>query len=333
MPRWASVPGLSTFGVQADNCNALLVAPQAQAPAITKTEYRMTWFKVDDKSAFHEKVIAAGDAAWGLLCRAGAWSSGHGTDGLVPSQIARTLCPLRSRWDALVRVELVYKTADGYVIRGFLKWNPSAEEVAKKRESRANAGRAGGVSSGNVRSKREAIASPTVEAPCFNKNEPPSRPVPSRPESEDPPVSPPLVAAAVAAPGEAAPSPAPQAKRGRPKMGKTACPSSDDPNVATWLDEHALPALSSKFGADVAKMLDWHRSNGKMMADWAATWRNWARSERAPHPVGPADGHAPPRTAWVEPEPAPFTFARPVDGPPVEPVGDLAALLKLASGL
>lgn len=288
----------------------------------------MTWFKVDDKSAFHEKVIAAGDAAWGLLCRAGAWSSGHGTDGLVPSQIARTLCPLRSRWDALVRVELVYKTADGYVIRGFLKWNPSAEEVAKKRESRANAGRAGGVISGNVRSKREAIASPTVEAPCFNKNEPPSRPVPSRPESEDPPVGPP-------SPPTLPAEPVANTKPAKSTKG-TRCPESVDPEAPAWLEDHGIPALSSKFGADVAMMLDHFAAappSKAVKSNWAATWRNWAKSPIGSHPVGPADGHATPRTAWVEPEPPPFTFARPVDGPPVEPVGDLAALLKLASGL
>ena len=136
--------------------------------------------------------------------------------------------------------------------------------------------------------------------------------------------------AAVAAPGPVGPDTKP--KRGRPKMGKTACPSSDDPNVAEWLDEHALPALSSKFGADVAKMLDWHRSNGKMMADWAATWRNWARSERAPHPVGPADGHAPKVTERDEPKPPPPLFPVPANFDPNDTITDLSKLVRFASG-
>ena len=43
----------------------------------------MSWFRIDDKSAFHRKVLKAGNEAWGAICRAGAVSAGEGTDGRV----------------------------------------------------------------------------------------------------------------------------------------------------------------------------------------------------------------------------------------------------------
>ena len=43
----------------------------------------MSWFKLDDKSTFHRKVVAAGNAAWGAFCRLGTHSSDQGTDGVV----------------------------------------------------------------------------------------------------------------------------------------------------------------------------------------------------------------------------------------------------------
>lgn len=101
----------------------------------------MTWFKVDDKSAFHEKVLRAGDAAWGLLCRAGAWSSGQGTDGRIPAHVAKLLCSAKARWSSLVEAGLVHATDDGgFEIHDFLQWNPSADQVAAKREARSAAG-------------------------------------------------------------------------------------------------------------------------------------------------------------------------------------------------
>ena len=294
----------------------------------------MTWFKVDDKSAFHEKVIAAGDAAWGLFCRAGAWSSGHATDGLVPSQIARTLCPLRSRWDALVAADLVYRSADGYVIRGFLKWNPSAEEVAKKRESRAIAGRNGGISSGHARSKREAIASPTVEAPCFNKNEPPSRPVPSRPRSE-PPVCPPTPEpAAVAAPGPVGPDTSDARKVfeayvecWREHVGRGATPVLTDKRrkaIRARIAEHGLKAVECAARGIWAS--EWHRENGQTSLDLAM--RDAAHVERFALLVAPPAERAP----WVAPEPTPPPMPFRVVDPDGPVITNLADLLKLASG-
>lgn len=103
----------------------------------------MTWFKIDDKSAFHAKVMAAGNEAWGAVCRAGAWSSAHGTDGFIPDQIANTIAK-KNVWKRaetcgeVGKHGLVDRVDGGWQIHDFLEWNPSAKEVEEKRASIRN---------------------------------------------------------------------------------------------------------------------------------------------------------------------------------------------------
>ena len=46
----------------------------------------MAWFKVDDKLAFHPKVLTAGNTAIGLWVRAGAWSADQLQTDLSPNR-------------------------------------------------------------------------------------------------------------------------------------------------------------------------------------------------------------------------------------------------------
>jgi hypothetical protein len=138
----------------------------------------MTWFKLDEKSTFHAKVIAAGNQAWGALCRAGTWCSEHGTDGLFTSDIALVIEPARKVWAKLESVGLIHATDRGWSIHDFTVYNPTAQEVLEKREARAKSGSAGGRRSGEVRSnskqepsKNEAIASP-VASPLLRQCSP-----------------------------------------------------------------------------------------------------------------------------------------------------------------
>lgn len=113
----------------------------------------MTWFRVDDKSAFHRKVTDVGNEAWGALCRAGAWSSDHLTDGRVPWSVALTIAS-KKIWERLFVTGLCERlegTTD-FLIHDFLDWNPSKEQVLELRQHRSQAGRRGGVA------KREAKA-------------------------------------------------------------------------------------------------------------------------------------------------------------------------------
>lgn len=113
----------------------------------------MTWFRVDDKSAFHRKVTDVGNEAWGALCRAGAWSSDHLTDGRVPWSVALTIAS-KKIWERLFVTGLCERlegTTD-FLIHDFLDWNPSREQVLELRQHRSQAGRRGGVA------KRQALA-------------------------------------------------------------------------------------------------------------------------------------------------------------------------------
>lgn len=153
----------------------------------------MTWFKIDDKSAFHRKVLRVGNEAWGAFCRAGAVSSSEGTDGRFTADTAAAIAPAKV-WAKLIDAGLVDRI-DGSTdlqIHDFLVYNPSASQVQAKRQARAIAGAIGGKRSGEARSNSEAngeaIAS-VVRSNCLPVasyiSEPPSRPVPTQPEKRE----------------------------------------------------------------------------------------------------------------------------------------------------
>ena len=131
----------------------------------------MTWLKIDDGFHCHPKVEAVGNAAAGLYVRCLAYCSQHSTDGFVPDSIAKRY----GTGTQIARVSaanLWRKVDGGYMVDDFLDFNPSAEKVQRIRKERAEAGRLGGIKSGETRrSKSEANASGLVEP----------RPVPSRP--------------------------------------------------------------------------------------------------------------------------------------------------------
>lgn len=138
----------------------------------------MTWFRIDDKFHDHRKVRALGKSrpgAVGLWTLCGTWSADNTSDGFVPDQIV-------ARWDArkrlaatLCRVGLWHEVEingeHGYQFHQWEEHQPTREQVLHRRQVRADAGRLGGVKSGQTRrSKNEALASPLAE--------PPTRPVP-----------------------------------------------------------------------------------------------------------------------------------------------------------
>lgn len=173
----------------------------------------MTWFKVDDKSAFHSKVIAAGNEAWGALCRAGAWSSGEFTDGFIPDRIALMIATKRS-WNRLEtcggpgKIGLVERVSDGWQIHDFTFWNLPAEvakaeqafrhdRARKAAEARWNAHhdappkesikQAGSNATDDAKSNATSIANSKAQAHASRAPDPvPSRPVPSGIQSPDP---------------------------------------------------------------------------------------------------------------------------------------------------
>lgn len=105
----------------------------------------MTWFKIDDKSSFHPKILAVGNEVWGAVCRAGAWSSSQLTDGKIPWAIATKIAP-KSVWKKAFFSQLCEPTDDPkfFQLHDYLDWNQSREQVLQLRALRSEAGRAGG---------------------------------------------------------------------------------------------------------------------------------------------------------------------------------------------
>lgn len=94
----------------------------------------MPWFKLDENFANHPKVTKAGNAATGLWVRCAAYSAQYLTDGHIPSEIARDFGRPREI-AALVETGLWLPCDDddGYVMRDYLDYNPSKEQVLAER--------------------------------------------------------------------------------------------------------------------------------------------------------------------------------------------------------
>ncbi|WP_280381024.1 hypothetical protein [Nocardia wallacei] len=119
---------------------------------------------VDDGAAFHPKFVAAGNAACGLWMRAGAWSQQNLTEGFIPADVARTLGSA-AQIRKLVTVKLWHEEPGGYQFHEWGQRQMSKAEILERRRKRAEAGRLGGVRSGQSRrGKAEASASTKNEA-------------------------------------------------------------------------------------------------------------------------------------------------------------------------
>jgi hypothetical protein len=75
----------------------------------------MAWFRLEGRGAFHHKVLAAGNEAYGAWCRAGQWSSDQLTDGFVPRAVAEQIAKPKV-WAKLIAARLVDDVDAGYQI-------------------------------------------------------------------------------------------------------------------------------------------------------------------------------------------------------------------------
>lgn len=158
----------------------------------------MTWLRIDDAFYDHPKVVQAGPLCIALHVCALAYCSRHLTDGRVP----RAMIPHLAHFDGiqltrdsgskrsgpnlpidvfaiaerLVEVELWEHDGQDFLIHDYLEYNPTRVDVEERRAIRTNAGRIGGIKSGESRgSKGQANRSPLVHTML---NPVPSRPVP-----------------------------------------------------------------------------------------------------------------------------------------------------------
>jgi hypothetical protein len=108
------------------------------------------WFKVDDHLATHAKVVKAGNPAMGLWVRAGSWAAQHLTNGHVPTHVV-TMLGTTAQARLLVQAGLWLEDEGGWRFHDWFGYQPTAEEAEVTREKRREAGRKGGIKSGQTR--------------------------------------------------------------------------------------------------------------------------------------------------------------------------------------
>lgn len=234
----------------------------------------MSWFRLDDKAAFHSKMVSAGNEVCGAVWRAGAWCSEHNRSGFVPVAVAHLIASAKV-WKRAIAVGMVELVEDGYRIHDFNDYNPTDAEAAALREKKRAAGRAGGLRSGEARSKNEAPASCLLEAPASAPASTSDIPESKQTRSRTHPV--PIPEEITPLPSGAGPSPGePKQKRG------SRLPDDWSPNretlVKLGVEGHRNPEKH------LAKFADyWRAAPGSrgVKLDWEATFRNWVRNENS----------------------------------------------------
>jgi len=98
----------------------------------------MTWFKVDDGFWGHPKQTALAAAPVALWVRAGSWSGNQLTDGYVPTHMVAMLGARKRDADQLVVAGLWEEVEGGYQFHDWAKWQPTREDVEKKRADDAD---------------------------------------------------------------------------------------------------------------------------------------------------------------------------------------------------
>lgn len=94
----------------------------------------MSWTRICGTAAFHHKVIAAGNEAFGAFVRMVAHSGETLTDGHVPDAVARTITTGRVL-ARLVSAGFLVEVEGGYTIHDFHDYNPPASEVKARRDA------------------------------------------------------------------------------------------------------------------------------------------------------------------------------------------------------
>jgi hypothetical protein len=121
----------------------------------------VTWIKLDDAFDQHPKLVEVGPLAAWLYVRGLCYANRNLTDGRISRAVARELAGRGPKGQrlvvALLAARLWETTTEGYAIHDFLEYQPSRADVMKLRLTKADAGRLGGVRSGQARrSKFEA---------------------------------------------------------------------------------------------------------------------------------------------------------------------------------
>lgn len=155
----------------------------------------MAWVKLDDQARHHRKILAVGPtAAWLWTCGLMYCNSQKARDGFIPAAAVPVLYPIsnpKREVDRLVSNGLWTPIEGGFVVHDYHDYQPSAEVAEATSRTKAEAGRIGGLRSGETRrSKLEAEpkhgASKRNEADAKQDASSKTKPVPipSRPDPD-----------------------------------------------------------------------------------------------------------------------------------------------------
>jgi hypothetical protein len=221
----------------------------------------MPWFKVDDQLAFHPKVLACPPTSLALWLRAGAWCAGQLTDGRLPAAMLSPFGCRRRDAEKLVEVGLWEHTEDGYRFRNWEEYQPTKAQVEaeraknKERQSRWRKRVSDGDSNAVTDDVTDAVSADA-----------PTRPDPTTSKEET----------------SSLPPQAPPAKRSTPKGTRLPADWKPSPEDVTAAAEYGIAGAALTHEADSFRDY-WTAKAGKdaVKIDWAATWRNWVRRNRA----------------------------------------------------
>lgn len=115
------------------------------------------WFRLDEGFVEHKKVMDLSDRAFRLHVAGLCYATRNLTDGILSARAVKVVCALTAATRRHV-VELRdgglwLVRDDGYEIKDYLAYNPDAKTVKEIREARREAGRIGGIRSGEARRK------------------------------------------------------------------------------------------------------------------------------------------------------------------------------------
>jgi hypothetical protein len=151
----------------------------------------MSWLKVDDGLSDHPKVIAAGgDAAWLFICGL-CYVARQLTDGFIPANVLGRLSDRKNPAklaEKLVHVGLWERTDGGFRIHNYLKHNPTADEVRRRRAEKSEAGKVAAAKRWQTDSRTHGSSHASGIATAMHPSHPiPTPPTPSSPDPKFPP--------------------------------------------------------------------------------------------------------------------------------------------------
>lgn len=136
----------------------------------------MTWFKVDDNLAFHQKALRAGNPAMGMWVRAGSWCAHQLTDGFIPDEMVGTLGGVALA-RKLVAAGLWIPADGGFMFHQWGERQPTREQVERDRKAAL-------LRKERWKERRGNAVPDNVPSPSGTGT--PTRPDPTRPIEEEP---------------------------------------------------------------------------------------------------------------------------------------------------